>query len=188
MSQKRHFELLLGGLFLALAIGLPPAFHLVGLSSTFLPMFYPVLLAGFLLHYRISVPVALMAPLVSAALTGMPPFYPPIAFIMMAEGLAMTLLPFLLFQRWRLNIYLSLAVTMLAERLILLLSTWVMADWLKLPGVVLGPMSLLKGLPGLVIIFLIIPPLVVGLKKKIKQMPFLPEESLDEAKSEELAK
>jgi len=177
MNPKRHFELLLGGLFLALALGLPPAFHLVGLGSAFLPMFYPVLLAGFLLHFRVSVPVALLAPLVSAALTGMPPFYPPIAFVMMAEGLALTLLPYFLYQKWHLHLYIALTITMLAERLVLLLATWIMADWLKLPGVVLGPASWLKGLPGLIIIFLFVPPLVTGLKKKIKQMPFWQEES-----------
>ncbi|MGB9836553.1 MAG: ECF transporter S component [Candidatus Saccharicenans sp.] len=181
MDRRRHFELLLGGLFLALALGLPPAFHLVGLGSSFLPMFYPVLLAGFLLHYGISVPVALLAPLVSAALTGMPPVYPPIAFIMMAEGLAMTLLPYLLFQKWKLNIYAALAITMAAERIILFLAIWITADWLKLPGLFLGPVSLLKGLPGIIIIFLVIPPLVANLKKKIGEIPFLQEEKPTES-------
>ncbi len=181
MNPKRNFELLLGGLFLALALGLPPAFHLVGLGSTFLPMFYPVLMAGFLLHFRVSVPLAVMAPLLSAALTGMPPFYPPIAFIMMAEGLVMTLCPYFLYQKWHLPLYVALSITMVAERLVLLLATWIMADWLKLPGAVLGPTSLLKGLPGLIVIFLIVPPLVAGLKDKIKQMPFLQEESSAES-------
>lgn len=182
MNRRKHFELTLGGLFLALALGLPPAFHLVGLGSAFLPMFYPVLLAGFLLHYRVSIPVAIMAPLVSAALTGMPPLYPPVAFIMMAEGLVMTVLPYFLFQKLRLNIYFSLIVTMTAERFVLFLSTWLIADWLKLPGVVLGPASLLRGIPGLIIIFLIIPPLVSGLKKKISRMPLLQEDGSAEAR------
>lgn len=182
MNARRQFELVLGGLFLALALGLPPAFHLVGLGSAFLPMFYPVLLAGFLLHYRVSVPVALMAPLVSAALTGMPPFYPPVAFLMMAEGLVMTILPYFLFQKLHLCIHLSLLITMIAERLMLILGTWLMAEWLKLPGVVLGPASLLKGIPGLIIIFLIVPPLVTGLRKKISLMPFIPEETSAETR------
>jgi len=86
VSENKSYQLLTGGLFLALALGLPLAFHLVGLGSSFLPMFYPILLAGFLLDFQVAVLVGLLSPLLSAALTGMPPFYPPIAFIMMAEA------------------------------------------------------------------------------------------------------
>ena len=108
MNHKDNFDWLLGGLFLALAIALPLAFHLVGMGSTFLPMFYPVVLAGFLLRLQVSVLVGILAPLLSAALTGMPPLYPPVAFIMVLELLVMTALPWMFFQRLRLNIYLSL--------------------------------------------------------------------------------
>lgn len=176
MSENKSYQLLTGGLFLALALGLPLAFHLVGLGSSFLPMFYPILLAGFLLDFQVAVLVGLLSPLLSAALTGMPPFYPPIAFIMMAEAIVMTGLPFLLYRRLRMNIYLTLFVTIVAERAILLVATWVVADWLKLPGMVLSSLTLLKGLPGLVIIFLVIPPLVRKIEKKISQSPFFPGE------------
>ena len=177
MNHKHNFDWLLGGLFLALAIALPLAFHLVGLGSAFLPMFYPVVLAGFLLRPQVSVLVGLLAPLLSAALTGMPPLYPPVAFIMVLELLVMTALPWMFFQRLRLNIYLSLFLTVLAERLVLLLATWIVADWLKLPGMVLGPVTMVKGLPGLIIIFLVIPPAALKIREKMRQSPFLQPES-----------
>ncbi len=177
MNHKHDFDWLLGGLLLALALALPLAFHLVGLGSAFLPMFYPVMLAGLLIRPQVSLLVGLLAPLLSAALTGMPPFYPPVAFIMMLEFLVITALGWTLFQKLHLNIYLSLLLTILADRLVLFLATWVVADWLQLPGIVLGPITLIQGLPGTVVMFLVIPPLVVKIKEKIRLSPFLQPES-----------
>jgi len=51
------------------------------------------------------------------------------------------------------------------------------ADWLQLPGLVLGPVTLIKGLPGIIVMFLVIPPLVVKIKEKIRLSPFLEPES-----------
>lgn len=175
MQSKKSYELLLGGLFLALALGLPPAFHLFGSGSSFLPMFYPVLLAGFLLQPRVSLPVGVLSPILSAALTGMPPFFPPVAFIMVAEFSVMNLLAWVFFQRLKWPIYLSLFISTLAERLTLLFLTLILAEWFKVPGIILGPITLLKGLPGLLIIFLIVPPLVLKIRENLRLSPFLQE-------------
>ena len=67
-----------------------------------MPMFYPLALAGFLVAPPLAMITGVAAPLVSALLTGMPPFYPPIAFIMMAEALLFTALPQELQKRLRL--------------------------------------------------------------------------------------
>lgn len=85
-------DLTLGGLFGALAIVLPILFHAVGMGKVFLPMYLPILALGLLASWRTAALVGLLAPLISAVLTGMPPMAPPIAFIMMAElaALAMT--------------------------------------------------------------------------------------------------
>lgn len=171
--MKSPAEILLGGLFIALALALPVAFHLVGLGSAFLPMFFPIILSGYLLQLRISLVVGLASPLISALLTGMPPFYPPIAFIMMAEGVVLVALPYLLYQNLRMNLWLSLVLTIIGERLVLLLSIIIISKWFRLPGVVLGLSSLIKGLPGIILIFLTIPPLVLKLREKIAASPFL---------------
>lgn len=81
------FDYVLAGLFLAAALVLPVFFHALGLGSAFMPMFYPLALAGFLVAAPLAMITGVSAPLLSALLTGMPPFYPPIAFIMTAEGL-----------------------------------------------------------------------------------------------------
>ncbi|HEK85164.1 MAG: ECF transporter S component [Candidatus Saccharicenans sp.] len=174
--MKSPSEILLGGLFIALALALPIAFHLVGLGSSFLPMFFPIILAGYLLPVRASLVVGLTSPLISALLTGMPPLYPPIAFIMMGEALALVIIPYFFYQKLKMNIWCSLVLTIAGERVVLLLSIILISKWLKLPGVVLGISSLLKGLPGIILTFLVIPPLVINLKRRIMISPFFNQE------------
>ncbi|MCX7973661.1 MAG: ECF transporter S component [Candidatus Aminicenantes bacterium] len=173
MRLKKEAQLILGGIMLALALALPIAFHLVGLGSSFLPMFYPIILAGLLLELKVASLVGSLAPLISSWLTGMPPLFPPIAFVMMVEGLVMTSVAFLTYQKKKMNIYLSLIFIVLAERITLLILVLFISSWLELPSLVLGPASLLKGLPGIIIIFLLIPPLTKKIEERIGQSPFL---------------
>ena len=161
-------DLLLGSLLLALALILPILFHAVGLGSAFLPMFYPILTAGFLIAWPVAAAVGFLAPLTSALLTGMPPLFPPIAPIMMMEGLVLTSLPYWLHQKHSLKIIPTMVVTVAAERAVLLAAVVLLAKWLELPEGVLGLVSVARGLPGIVIIFIIIPPLVKKLEQRIK--------------------
>ena len=90
-SQKRLFEardLTMGGLFAALALVVPIAFHAVGgAGKVFLPMFLPILALGLLASWEVGLIVGCIVPLVSSSLTGMPP--PPMAILMMFELAAM---------------------------------------------------------------------------------------------------
>lgn len=166
-------DILLGGFFMALALVIPILFHATGLGSAFFPMFYPVITAGFLLPFRVSVAVGLIAPLVSALLTGMPPLFPPIAFIMAVEGLILTGLPALLFRRLKWPVVLTTVVTMAADRLLALGLVWIVSSWLDLPGKVIGLADLAKGLPGVALILVIVPFLVKGLDRKLRCMPVM---------------
>lgn len=83
VTQAR--DIALGGLFGALAIALPILFHALGLGKLFLPMYLPILALGLLVSWPVAALVGLIAPLLSAIFTGMPPLAPPIAFIMMGE-------------------------------------------------------------------------------------------------------
>jgi len=161
-------DFLLGSLLLALALILPILFHAVGLGSAFLPMFYPILTAGFLIAWPVAAAVGFLAPLTSALLTGMPPLFPPIAPIMMMEGLVLTSLPYWLHQKHSLKIIPTMVVTVAAERAGLLAAVVLLAKWLELPEGVLGLVSVARGLPGIVIIFIIIPPLVKKLEQRFK--------------------
>ncbi len=163
-------DVVLGGLFLALALVIPILFHAVGLGSAFLPMFFPIIAAGFLIAPVAALTVGIISPLLSALLTGMPPFFPPIAFIMMAEGLVLAGIPSLLHQKYRINIYLTLVTTLIADRMVLFLAVVGISKWLELPENILGWASLIRGLPGIALIILFIPPLI---KKISRRMSFI---------------
>jgi hypothetical protein len=161
-------DLLLGGLFLALALVLPVLFHAAGLGSAFLPMFFPILLAGFFTAPVVALTVGCTAPLVSALLTGMPPFFPPIAFIMMLEGMALGGGTAWLHHKFRWGVYPTLIMSLILDRLVLFGSVLLAASWLDLPQGVLGIVSVVRGLPGIVLILVIIPPLVKSLEGRLK--------------------
>lgn len=166
-------DLILGSLLLALALIFPILFHAVGLGSAFLPMFYPIIIAGFLVALPVAATVGLLAPIASSILTGMPPLFPPIAFIMMVEGLVLAAIPAFLHQKHKIKIIPTLAATIVAERLLLLGAVVISARWLSLPEGVLGLASLAHSLPGIIFIFIIIPPLVKKLEKKIQRQPLM---------------
>jgi hypothetical protein len=164
-------DLLLGAMLLALALIFPILFHAVGLGSSFLPMFYPILIAGFLIDLPVASAVGFLAPLLSAFFTGMPPFFPPVAFIMMAEGLVLAALPALLYQKWGMKILPVLIVTIVVDRAVLLVAVIVSARWLSLPEGVLGLASLVRGLPGIILIIFFVPPLVKKMEEKLRFFP-----------------
>ncbi|MCU0289629.1 MAG: ECF transporter S component, partial [Acidobacteria bacterium] len=66
MKKSSGYDLLLAGLFMALALVLPLLFHAIGLGSAFLPMFFPIIAAGFLVTLPAALVVGVMSPLVSA--------------------------------------------------------------------------------------------------------------------------
>lgn len=71
-------DLALGGLFGALGIVVPIVFHAAGpkAGAIFLPMYLPILALGLLASWEVAVIVGCATPLISAALTGMPPLLP----------------------------------------------------------------------------------------------------------------
>ena len=78
-------DLALGGLFGALGIVVPVVFHAAGPKAgpIFLPMYLPILALGLLASWQVTLLVACITPLLSGALTGMPP--PPTAVLMVFE-------------------------------------------------------------------------------------------------------
>jgi hypothetical protein len=164
------FDYVLAGLFLAAAIALPILFHALGAGSTFMPMFYPLALAGFLIVTPLAVIVGISAPLVSALLTGMPPFYPPIVFIMMAEGLLFTGLPRPMQKLLRIPDWLTLLVILLLDRVVLFLMIRSMATVMDLPPAMLGWATVLHSLPGLAMMLAILPCLIPKMRKIKEQM------------------
>ncbi len=74
-------------MFIALAVVLPMAFHLIRVGGpVVLPMHIPVILAGFLAGPLAGCLVGVISPLISFLLTGMPPLVPvPVLITMIFE-------------------------------------------------------------------------------------------------------
>jgi niacin transporter len=157
--------------YLALAIVLPIAFHQFGVAGRiFLPMHIPVLICGFVVGPAAGALVGLAAPLLSHLLTGMPPLYavPLMSLELPLYGIAAGIA----YLKLRLNIYLALLIAMIAGRLAFGLGLFALGRFIDLPY---GPAeffaaggTLVTGLPGIVLQIIIIPPLVVAIRRAAK--------------------
>lgn len=156
-------------LYLALAILLPIVFHQFGVAGRiFLPMHLPILLCGFIIGPLAGVIVGLLAPILSYLLTGMPPLYA--VPLMTLELPLYGLTAGLAYQKLKLNIYLALLIAMVVGRLAFALGLAVLGTFIELPY---GPMqffaaggAVITGLPGIIIQFIIIPPIVAALIRR----------------------
>lgn len=157
----RPRELAFGGVFGAAALLLPTVFHVLQLGRVFMPMYLPLVALAFLVGPRVAVTTALLVPLLSAAATGMPPLYPPVAAVMALELAAMAGAIALLTRRFpRLPTLLVLAPVLLAGRAINVALTYAFAQLLALPAGFLAGLSFLAGWPGLLLMLAVVPPLV----------------------------
>jgi hypothetical protein len=164
--QEVGQEVVLGGLFTALAVVLPLLFHLVGLGKVFLPMHLPVLTAGFLVSPAVAVSVGVLAPLLSAALTGMPPL--PLAPLMAVELAILGGSAALFYGRLRWPWGFSLPLAILCAR-----SSWVLmvlglAPLLHLPEKMLSVAAVLQGLPGTALQLVVVPLVVLAVEQRRK--------------------
>jgi len=153
-------------LFLALAVLLPIGFHQFGMAGRiFLPMHIPVLLAGFIAGPVSGAAVGVLAPGLSFMVTGMPPAYA--VFLMSIELLAYGLTAGLLYGRWRLNIYLALVLSLLFGRTGFSLALLLMGQFVDLPYGVKEyfAAAVVTGLPGMAIQLVIIPPIVISVRR-----------------------
>jgi hypothetical protein len=125
---ERARDLSLGGLTGALGVLLPVAFHAIGgpaAGKALLPMHIPVLMAGLLCSPSVAASVGLLVPLVSWALTQMPPMVPPMAILMSAELAALGLAASLIYRRGRTNLVLAVIGAMVAARIVYGAGLWV---------------------------------------------------------------
>lgn len=154
-------DLAYGGLFGAAALLLPVLFHVLQLGHAFMPMYLPLVALAFLVGPRVAGTTALLVPLLSGAVTGMPPLYPPIAPIMAIELAFMATAIALAVRRWpTASHWAVLAAVLVAGRLLNFLLTYAAALLLELPAGFVAGLSLLAGWPGLILMMVVVPPLV----------------------------
>jgi hypothetical protein len=154
-ARNRHIAL--SGMFIAMGLILPALFHAVGLGSIFMPMFWPVAMAAFFLPWTFSFLVAVLTPLLSFMLTGMPPASPPILHMMIAElaGLALTIA--LLHGRVQWGLFWILLAGLAVSRVLCFFSAMGLATVMGLPAAWSAWAMTVKGVPGLTVILLLLP-------------------------------
>ena len=161
-SNNRLRAIVISAAMGALALALPPAFHMAGLGSKFLPLLLPLLINGFLVPFRWAVLTGVCAPLISALATGMPPLYPPVAVVMSVEGAVLGGVPAALYRGNPRRLWPVLVTAVVAGRLVSFGLTWLLARAFSLPAVISSFASVAQGLPG-VVLQLVLTPLVVRL-------------------------
>jgi len=154
-------ELAYCGLFGASAMLLPGLFHLVRLGSAFLPMYLPLVALAFFVRPLPAAVTSAIVPMLSAAATGMPPLYPPIAPLMAVELAAMATLIAAARMRWPKSNELAVLIPVLIMGRGL--NTALAAAWAAaadLPPVPVASLSLVSGWPGIVLIVIGVPVVV----------------------------
>lgn len=167
MKKTKSKEIVLSGLFIALGLLVPMAFHAIGgTGPVFLPMHLPVLMGGFILSPVYALMVGVVTPLLSSALTGMPVLMP-MAFIMMVElgiyGLAVSLL-----REKGVNNVLTLVGAMVLGRIAAGLMVAMLVSFIGIrfaPPITFVAGAITTGIPGILIQLIFIPILLVAVKK-----------------------
>ncbi len=169
-STKR---LTTAALMLAFGIVLPQLFHLTGIpqaGEVFLPMHIPVLLAGFVIGGDYGFFIGMLTPLISHFITGMPAT-PRLPF-MIGELAVYGLVSGLLYhnaglKNKKLGGLITLVASMLAGRLFYAVMLFVAANLLniKCGGAIAALTATVKGIYGIGLQLLVIPPIIYAAKK-----------------------
>ena len=168
--MKKSIELVLTALTIALGIIFPIAFHMFAFSGKmFLPMYYPVALAAYILRPSSVSLAGLITPLLSAVLTGMPPLNPPIAFQMAVELSVTGLVIAVLSRKTKLHYYVVMVVALVMHKLVYILLKYLIALLYGLPFEAMILSDMLTSLPGTIILLVIIPPLANVLRSEMKK-------------------
>lgn len=161
--QKRTRQLTLGAMFVALSVLFPMLFHAVGLGATFLPMFWPVATAAFFLNPPLALGVAVLAPLLSSLMTGMPPVTPPILHIVLTQLVFMNA-TIVMLRRRQLGAVWSVFLGLFISQIVLFFVVMVLAPILGLPGKLFSIAMVFQGLPGAAAILICVPIFVSRIK------------------------
>lgn len=160
----------LAALFATLGIIFPIFFHFLGLGSAFLPMFIPVIMGAILLPPSMAVSVAVITPLMSFLFTGMPPVYPPLLLIVLVELMVVSLVCSVLYGREKFSIWLTLLVALTLDRLLLFIFIQFLAKQIGFPEQFYSLAALAYGIPGIILIFIVIPLSLKFFKSKYPQL------------------
>lgn len=157
-------QITLIALFIALSLLVPFVFHLVGLGKMFLPMFLPILLAGFMIKFPAATLVGLLGPWVSALVTGMPPLFPT-ALSMSVEGSVTSGLASYLHFNKQLPIWVCLIIPVIAQRAARVLMLLLILPLFGLPAKALSLADFMYSFPGVILQLVFVPIILKALWK-----------------------
>ncbi|GAB4363401.1 MAG: ECF transporter S component [Calditrichia bacterium] len=156
-NKAIHSYIPRASLFAALGVIFPVFFHLLGLGSIFLPMFLPITMGAFLLPWKLAASIAVVTPMISFAISGMPPLFPPILPLMMVELLLISIIASILFFHKKNSLWLSLVAAILVDRIVLFIFVYWFAPLLGFPPRVFSIATVVHGIPGIVLMLVVIP-------------------------------
>ena len=130
-------------------------------------MYLPLVALGFFVRPGVAALTSLIVPNLSAAFTGMPPFYPPIALVMAAELAVMAGMISWLHQKWpRTHTLFLLLPVLIFGRILGTVMMYALASLLGLPAEFLAGLSFVAGWPGIVLMVIVIPTIVPIMKPR----------------------
>lgn len=148
------------GIFGAAALLLPVVFHVLHLGQVFLPMYLPLFALAFVVRPFPCAMTAMLVPLLSAILTGMPPLYPPVAWMMAAELAVTTFATAWIAGRFPLwNPVFYLLPVLILGRILNAALHYIAATLMNLPAGFVAGLSFVSAWPGILLILLTVPPL-----------------------------
>ena len=152
-------ELALCGLFGAASLLLPVLFHLLHLGQVFMPMYLPLVALPFFVRPLPAAITAMLTPILSGAVMGMPPFFPPVAIFMALELGIMAAIIASVMQRWpRANAWLVLVPVLVFGRVLYVGLVYLFSLAIELPAPFMAALSLLSGWPGVILMVAVVPP------------------------------
>jgi len=157
-------------LFAALGIVLPQFFHLVGLGSIFLPMFLPIMLGSMLLSWRFALTLAVLCPVISWAITGMPPIAPPVLPVMVIELSVIALTISIIHVHLKKSFWLALIAGIVLDRTVLLVLVYILSPLFGLDHPLFSVALVTAGLPGIALQLMIIPPAMVTIRQRFPHL------------------
>lgn len=174
MSPKgKSYPMILAAMFLALALVLPfLTGQLQQLGNALCPMHVPVILCGFFCGPWYALLVGFISPLLRFLLFGMPPLMPvgiPMCFELATYGLLSGIL-YKAFPKKKIYIYVSLIVAMIAGRIVWGIVKVIMygLGQSEFGWAAFMSGAFLNAIPGIIIQIVLIPILVMILKKNKK--------------------
>lgn len=167
-SHKIIKNMTLTAVCIALCVVLPIAFHSIpNAGSVFLPMHIPVLICGMICGWPYGFLCGLMGPLMSSALTGMPPLAMLPAMMLecgmygLVSGLVLKIVHT---KRTYMDLYIALVTAMLVGRVV----SGIAKALIFTPGMALSAWvtaSFVTALPGILIQLVFLPSVVCTLMK-----------------------